>query len=340
MRNKIQNSFNELPATSHDSLRDSLITHVGQITSETDPIIVKQLSLAVADLALLMASWKDPIGDLLKMMSHQPTAVWPLLEILTLIPEEIDSRYLRLGANRREEIHKQMDAAAAKVLEFLCVCLAHSEGAPERIINSTLQCFCAWVSIQAIPIELAAESAIAEQVFRLLTQADTSRKLHDTSTECLCAILSCIEANSSRYNMNVLLGQQVFNGVCALEPAYHTSVALEDIDKTMNYCRIFTVLCEAFFYDMLSNENTPHYSIKGLDLVLMCVGHFDYEVAEITFNLWYRLSEDLFQRNNDHLTAHFKPHIERLLGALYRHAQIDADHDGLIEENDSFNVSI
>ncbi|XP_073827400.1 transportin 3 [Musca autumnalis] len=340
MRNKIQNSFNELPLNSHESLRDSLIAHVGQITNETDTIIVTQLCLAVADLALLMASWKQPIIDLLEMLSPQPQSVWPLLEILTLIPEEIDSRYLRLGANRREEIHKQLDAAAPKVMDFLCMCMQQQAGdsvVQEKIVNSTLRCYCAWVAIQAIPLQQAAQNPLTQQVFQLLSIENTSRKLHDSSTECLCALLSCMEANSGRDMLDPQLKMQIFNAVFMLETPYHTSVGMEDIDKIMNYCRIFTVLCEAFFYEMFANEDIPHYSIKGLDLVLICVGHYDYEVAEITFNLWYRLSEELFQRNNDKLTAHFKPHIERLLGALYRLTQMEPDQEGLIDENDSFN---
>ncbi|XP_023297905.2 transportin-3 [Lucilia cuprina] len=337
MRNKIQNSFNELPMNSHDSLRDSLIAHVGQITNETDTVIVTQLCLAVADLALLMSSWKQPVVDLLDMLSPQPQSVWPLLEILTLIPEEIDSRYLRLGANRREEIHKQLDAAAPKVMEFLCMCMQHGEASQEKIINSTLRCYSSWVAIQAIPLQQSANSPLTQQVFHLLSLENCSRKLHDTCTECLCSLLSCIEANAGRDNLDPQLKMQIFNAVRMLETAYHTSVGMEDIDKIMNYCRIFTVLCEAFFFEMFENEDDPHYSIKGLDLVLICVGHYDYEVAEITFNLWCRLSEELFQRNNDTLTGHFKPHIERLIGALYRLAQMEPDHEGLIDDNDSFN---
>ncbi|CAD6999639.1 transportin-3 [Ceratitis capitata] len=337
MRNKIQNSFYELPPSSHESLRDSLIAHIGQITDETDAIIVTQLSLAVADLALLMAAWKQPIIDLLYMLSPQPQSVWPLLEILTLIPEEIDSRYLRLGANRREEIHMQLDFAAPKVLEFLCMCTQHTDGQKERLVNSTIRCFSAWVSAQAIPVHHFTENSVGHKVFQLLSSGETSRKLHDTCTECLCALLSCIEVNQDRSSLDPAMEAHIFNAVCSLETAYHMSVANEDIDKTINYCRIFTVLCEAFLHKMLSKEDVPHYTVKGIDLVLLCVGHFDYEVAEITFIFWYRLSEDLFSRNNDTLISHFKPHIERLLGALYRHAQMDADHDGLIDENEGFN---
>lgn len=51
-----------------------------------------------------------------------------------------------------------------------------------------------------------------------------------------------------------------------------------------------------------------------------------YQVAQITFNLWYRLSEILYQRNSDDLNAVFRPHIERLIGALCRHCQMEPDH--------------
>jgi len=50
------------------------------------------------------------------------------------------------------------------------------------------------------------------------------------------------------------------------------------------------------------------------------------QVAGITFNLWYRLSEELYQKNNDVLTALFKPYVERLIGALCRHCQMEPDH--------------
>ncbi|XP_055836947.1 transportin-3 [Episyrphus balteatus] len=336
MRNKIQNSFNELPPNSHDSLRDSLIAHICQITSETDQIIVTQLCLAVSDLVLLMASWKDPILWLVESLSKQQETVWPLVEILTLIPEEIDSRYLRLGANRRKEIHKQLEESAGTVNEFLLACLS-TYMQNEFILNKVTRCFSSWIGIHAIPLKTFPESPLARHVFNMLSTPDTTRKLHDSATECLCTVLGCMEGNNNHYNVDQMLELQIFNGVLALENAYHNSIAHEDAEKTINYCRIFTVMCESFLMLMVSNVETPHYSVKGLELVLLCVGHYDYEVAEITFNLWYRLSEEIYQKNNDALTLHFKPHIERLLGALYRHAQMDVDHDGLIDESDNFN---
>ena len=50
------------------------------------------------------------------------------------------------------------------------------------------------------------------------------------------------------------------------------------------------------------------------------------QVAEITFNFWYKLSEVLYRKNSDEINSCFRPSIERLFEALYRHCQIDVDH--------------
>ncbi|KFM82504.1 Transportin-3, partial [Stegodyphus mimosarum] len=101
MRTKIQFSFHELPVESHSSLRDSLLNHISHVTSETSPVILTQLCLALADLALQMVAWKTPVQDVIERFASSAQHISTLLEILTVLPEEINSRHLRLGANRR-----------------------------------------------------------------------------------------------------------------------------------------------------------------------------------------------------------------------------------------------
>lgn len=128
--------------------------------------------------------------------------------------------------------------------------------------------------------------------------------------------------------------------IVQLENSYHMAVAQEEIDKAMNFCRIFTTLSESFLNEMVNTEvdKQPHYSLKSLDLILNCIGHYDYEVAELTFSFWYRVSEELYQKNNDELSNYFRPYIERLLYSLYKLSQMEPDHEGLLEESDSFMV--
>ena len=49
-------------------------------------------------------------------------------------------------------------------------------------------------------------------------------------------------------------------------------------------------------------------------------------MAEVTFGFWYKLSEDLDHINDDDLIIKFRPFIERLIGALCRHCQMEPDH--------------
>lgn len=338
MRNKIQNSFHELPDEAHVSLRDSLIAHISQINSETDPIIVTQLSLALADLALLMSSWQNPILELIEKLSGNPNSLWPLISIITLIPEEINSRILRLGDNRRSEIHKQLESSSKTISELLVASLNTYAQQNPALVLKIIKCYTSWIGIHAIDIQEASNNIIVAQSFNILSNQDADIKMHDAAGDLLCSILQCLEYS----NNQPILEAQMFQNVVQLESAYHLSVANEDIDKAMNYCRIFAVMGETFLERMVSTEleQQPHYTIKTLDLILICVGHYDYEVAEITFNLWYRLSEALYQKNNDALTCHFQGYIERLLAALYRLSQMDADHDGLLEDDDSFTVSL
>lgn len=335
MRNKIQNSFHELPDDAHVSLRDSLIVHISQITTETNPIIVTQLCLALADLALLMSSWPDPVHDLIAKLSSNQNTLWPLIVIVRLMPEEINSRHLRLGANRRDVIQKQLETNSKMVTELLVHSLTVAQDNPAKVMK-IIKCFTSWISVQAIDVSDASNNVIVGESFKLLQSQETEMKLHDAAADLLSALLQCLE-----YCNQELLELRLFQNVVQLESAYHLSVGHEDIDRAMNFCRIFTVMAESFLTKMVNEDlkKQPHYAIESFNLVLNCVGHYDYEVAEITFNLWYRLSEELYQKNDDELTGHFRPFIERLLTALYRLSQMEPDHEGLLDEGDSFKVS-
>lgn len=399
MRNKIQNSFHELPPESRESLRDALLIHISQITQLTNKVIVTHLCLALADLALLMSAWRNPVLDLIDKFSNRPDLLAPLLEILTLLPEEVNSRYLRLGANRRDEIVKELEANANAVHEFLCQCVTTANSAqqqhqagdqqraalpfdPDTIQTWAVKCFTSWVSVSAIQVSyfsssiqskesismrkqnvnnlppfsgnflllislslssLPQVSDISDNVIVSLVFSKLSRdpfqsiEVHDMATDCLTILLQWVEMCPG----NPLLEMQLFTCVMELEKAFQEASSYEQIEATMNYCRIFTHTAEAFMTRITSREHErdPHYSLKVFDLILKCIACYDYDVARITFNLWYRLSEELYQKDSAELTAQFKPYIEQLITELTRHSQMDPDHEGLIDEQGMLHVS-
>lgn len=75
-----------------------------------------------------------------------------------------------------------------------------------------------------------------------MQQDKTSSNLHEAASDCVCSALYAIE----NVETNLPLAMQLFQGVLTLETAYHMAVAREDLDKVLNYCRIFTELCETF----------------------------------------------------------------------------------------------
>jgi transportin-3 len=151
----LQTSFHELPTEAHISLRDSLLQHIAAINGATDHIIVTQLCLAVTHLILQAGSWADPIGHLLNTFGTDPSHWWPILEILTLLPEEVHSRKLQLGENRRHQVVHQLEVVAPAIVAFLKQCLNVCVNTPpnsnvfpvETCLIGVVRCFGSWVLI-------------------------------------------------------------------------------------------------------------------------------------------------------------------------------------------------
>ena len=53
--------------------------------------------------------------------------------------------------------------------------------------------------------------------------------------------------------------------------------------------------------------------------------HCIHQVAEVTFNFWYRLSEALFKTEDEAKTALFRPYFETLIEALCVHCRLESD---------------
>lgn len=345
MRTKIHQCFHELPVDAHISLRDSLLDHIGQITEGTNSVIITQLCLALADLALQMTSWQKVCLDLIGR--YNQLHLWPLLEVLTVLPEELESRSVRLGENRRQEILEDFQLSSGTINEFLQHCINNYASSTihenVQVHVKIIRCFTSWTSLGSFVLsEVVLDNAVVIKAFQILSYKQENDKcppvpgaLHDAAADCIGVLLQTLEDNNNQQNLDAYL----FNSVLDLEIPYHLSVANEDSEKCMNYCRLFTELAESFLDKIITQSNQrkqPHFALKILDLVLNCVGHHDYEVAEITFNLWYMLSEDLYQKNTVQITEMFRPYVERLITALCRHCHMEPDHEGLLEDGDDF----
>uniref|UniRef100_A0A673LDY1 Transportin-3-like n=1 Tax=Sinocyclocheilus rhinocerous TaxID=307959 RepID=A0A673LDY1_9TELE len=330
MKMKIQTSFYELPPETHTALRDSLLSHI-QNLKDLSPIIVTQLALAIADLALQMASWKGCVQTLIEKYSNDVSSMPFLIEILTVLPEEVHSRSLRIGANRRTEIIEDLAYYSTTVVTLLVTC-AEKSGHDEKMLIKVFRCLGSWFNLGVLDNNFMANNQLLMILFQVLQRDETSTNLHEAASDCVCSALYAIE----NVAVHMPLAMQLFQGVLSLETAYHMAVAREDLDKVLNYCRIFTELCETFLEMTVRTPGLGMGDLRILELLLICAGHPQYEVVEISFNFWYRLGEHLYKTNDPALHRVFKPYIQRLLHSLARHCQLDPDHEGVPEDTDDF----
>lgn len=273
MRSKVQHNLSELPAEALTSLRDSLVAHIESTSPDTSSAILTQLCLALSDLALQMPSWQNCINDLIKSFSNKND--YALLEILTVLPQEIDSSSLKLGENRRENIKTELRSNTQIVNLFLKESIVNSSNT--HVALKIIKCLTSWIQVGALDIQEIPQNAVIGFSLQVLRDHNSINMLHDAACDCICALLHCLEVNKNADDIEKLL----FESVSALEESYHMAVALEEEEKAANYARVFTELAESFLRKIVNaaaNGNT-HFAMRSLELVLVCIGHHDYEVS-------------------------------------------------------------
>eukprot|EP00088_Acartia_fossae_P042626 TRINITY_DN4480_c0_g1_i2.p1 TRINITY_DN4480_c0_g1~~TRINITY_DN4480_c0_g1_i2.p1 ORF type:complete len:953 (-),score=229.01 TRINITY_DN4480_c0_g1_i2:485-3304(-) len=331
LRSKIQSNFHELPRDVHESLRNSLLDHLRAVTGATDTAIRTQLCLAMADLILLMPEWKNSVPELMTKLNSMSTML-TLLEVLMVLPEEVDSRHLRLGANRRHEVKDDLKNCAEALSQLLDSCLSNATDNQLHIQNMVIKCYSSWLILGVLPVSSVSSSGVIHLTVSVLSTHASPASLHESSSDCIINLLTRLEKENDE-----ALERQIFETVMNLKTPYHLAVGEEDLDKCLNYCRIFTETGESFLTRMVaSTPANPHFSIPVLDTVLLCCGHLDYEMPDVTFNLWYRLSEELYSRNDDDLINIFRPYITSLILCLSRHCQMEPDMVGVLSEDEDF----
>ena len=329
MRTKVYYSYVELPADSRASLRDSLLSHVTRFRSGPQPVAT-QLALAVADLAVQMVEWKDAVGDLISRLACDANSVPILIEILTVLPEEIDSPQFKLGSNRRKEFAEEMRTSGAMVLSLLSTCYNTCQG-NEVITMKILRCLASWMYLHAFPMDSLLSSPLMLLPFQQLTD-NVDCQVQEAAADCICSCLYICENSPN----NVPLAQFLQPQVYSLFPCYVQSVEEEDTDRALNLCRVFTEMAESFIDYLIFSPNEGLGDFNTLALVLECAKHTDYEVAEKTYSFWYRLSERIYQREDVKFWDLYRPHIEALILALCGQCRFDDDRQDIPDSQDDF----
>lgn len=128
-----------------------------------------KLCVALAHLALQMGSWKNAAVDIASRYNTLKTCF--ILELLTVLPEEVNSRTLRLGANRRSEIYTEFSDNLPAVNQLLELCLT-SEPNDERVKIRSYKCFASWLNIRTVSLSQVWHSNVLSNAFNVLCSFD------------------------------------------------------------------------------------------------------------------------------------------------------------------------
>jgi transportin-3 len=72
------------------ALRGSLLSALQKFAAGPRVVLI-QICLSLAGLALQMPDWDDPVAEIIQALGHNPQLVPSLLQFLTVLPEEVTS---------------------------------------------------------------------------------------------------------------------------------------------------------------------------------------------------------------------------------------------------------
>ena len=93
--------------------------------------------------------------------------------------------------------------------------------------------------------------------------------------------------------------EKVIPKVFELEDRYRAAAQpegdAEDAEVARGLCRIFTHMAESFLQLVCSQQEMGQLQV--VNLVAMCIGHADVEIARITFRFWFSLANELGEQS-------------------------------------------
>jgi len=316
-------SCDDLPLEARTSLRKSLLDHMDRFKAAPQ-IITTQLSLALAALAIQMENWENPVQDITHLFGSNPLTLSLLLDFLTVFPDECENRRIPVTTERREAIQQRLLATAPTIVVGL---LQYSRSNPGNVTiqNRVFSCLLSWIKMEAIPMGILASSEFVPLLFEALA----TEALFDTSVDLLCEIVSQSKGTKETMLVNDLMARTP-----QLIVPYRNSVTTDNPDVARGLARVFVAAGEAHLFNIIGKFET--YGVLT-ELILECTAHTDLEIAQISFNFWFQLAEELPSAENREAIAKFYSAFSRLMGIIVEHLRYPVDsHTLTAEQKDDF----
>lgn len=301
MHSKIRYDFLELPPESLPSLRETLLRHIsrlvagGSVASGMGPVLLR-LCLALSSLVVQSPTVSGEEAVQLAGQSFPPPGgTVALLEILTTLAEEAQSRRTPIGDLRRHSFLRGLKSAAPAVLELLQqVLVAGASSGQTSWLERVFRCFTAWVSACELPAPLVAECPLLGHLFEALQR-------HPALFHAACdAILELLRVyHDPEVDQPVIA--LLLPSVIALEALFDKAVADEDEDQMLALARLFADAGTTYLRPMIISSTRPSADDAGATLmrklfmlVIKCASNPEPTVSAATFSFWQRLYDELY----------------------------------------------
>ncbi|XP_076828655.1 importin-13 isoform X2 [Brachyhypopomus gauderio] len=326
LHTKITLQWSDLPHEQRESLRSQLVAQVIQFACGPKMVLTR-LSVALASLILhaVQDSWPTAVPDiLLAFQSRDGGAAeadarrLALLEVLTVLPEELQSRGLPL------ERQAQLRAALAGEWSSLCPVLhllLGQEGGEGRAKERALRCVASWL---ALDVDMSKSEDLLQDSFALLKEP----RLFDVAVE---TIVSALSTRDYQRFADTLL--KITPLVLGLQEQLKTAVEDRDMETSHGICRIAVALGETHCKTLL--EKVEHWQgFQALvSMILSCTsipGHYpvDETSSSLTLTFWYTLQDDISSLDREKQTFYlriYRPVYLQLVDILLQKARFPSE---------------
>lgn len=270
LNRKVRYDLDQLP-NDLVALREALI---GYALVERSPPTRTQLALALVALTIQMTEWTNALGDLIRIFAQSKPLV--LLEVLRLLPEEIDEASLDVQSSRRFAFKQEMLDSTTNVMTVLDEAVV----SPTQSLKAVFDCARSWIYHSDVHGPTFARLNVVRKMFHVLDNGEPGAEFE-------AAVELAIEA-VHRYRTldsdDVDVVKVMVPGIFHLSRRYEKACADGTEDVVVGIARVFCHLAEAYVGVILGSDEVEQVNLVTLALVVY--SHPDYRIARKSIYFW------------------------------------------------------
>uniref|UniRef100_A0A6Q2X3N0 Importin-13 n=1 Tax=Esox lucius TaxID=8010 RepID=A0A6Q2X3N0_ESOLU len=309
------------PASSN-SLVMQLLSHISHF-SKGPKMVLTRLCVALASLALhtIPQAWPRAVSDMVLMELNNHSHCLALLELLTVLPEELQS--CRLPQGRRAQLREALAGEWTVVCPLLRQLLQKQE-APSQVKERCLRCLSSWVGLD-IPLHGESEGLL-QDCFAALSDPE----LFNTAVETIVCAIS--QPDCQRYTDALV---NLMPLVLGLHDQLKAAARDGDMETSHGICRIAVALGETHSRTLL--EQVQHWQgyLSLVNMILFCTsipGHYPVSetTSSLTLTFWYTLQDDILSFEEDRRTVYlqvYRPVYLQLVDILLEKSHFPSEQD-------------